>query len=272
MLKKLVKYGNSNAIILDKAILELLGIAEGSTIKIRTDGKSIIITPQEKAPEVIQETFTAEQAQMKAVIQERLKKCTVADTQERTRLEKKLFDLHKKYSEIARHVNPETYAILRKEIEELAQKMDTKPFEHKSVEYINALKELRKKHTQELVTLEEEIANFETTHNLIPQEEQESLALSKEQENAMYQEFAALSEQYEQKMAFKNRMEHLNNPEYQHEAQLIAERYNFDKNSTDYLNDMNVLLQKYNPELYQQIQEIQKISQKYRTMTEKSDK
>ncbi|MBA3954086.1 AbrB/MazE/SpoVT family DNA-binding domain-containing protein [Candidatus Dependentiae bacterium] len=44
MLKKLVKYGNSNAIILDKAILELLEIAEGSLLKIKTDGKSLIIT------------------------------------------------------------------------------------------------------------------------------------------------------------------------------------------------------------------------------------
>ncbi len=45
MLKKLVKYGNSNAIILDKAILELLEIEEGSIIKVKTDGTSLIITP-----------------------------------------------------------------------------------------------------------------------------------------------------------------------------------------------------------------------------------
>jgi len=46
MLKKLVKYGNSNALIFDKAILELLDIEEGSVLKIKTDGKSIILTPQ----------------------------------------------------------------------------------------------------------------------------------------------------------------------------------------------------------------------------------
>ena len=45
MLKKLVRYGNSNALVLDKAILELLNISEGSVVKISTDGKSIILTP-----------------------------------------------------------------------------------------------------------------------------------------------------------------------------------------------------------------------------------
>lgn len=47
MLKKLVKYGNSNALILDKAIMELLNMQEGSTVKFKTDGKSLIITPVE---------------------------------------------------------------------------------------------------------------------------------------------------------------------------------------------------------------------------------
>jgi antitoxin component of MazEF toxin-antitoxin module len=46
MLKKNVKYGNSSALILDKALLELLNIAEGSVVKIKTDGISLIITPQ----------------------------------------------------------------------------------------------------------------------------------------------------------------------------------------------------------------------------------
>jgi antitoxin component of MazEF toxin-antitoxin module len=47
MLKKLVKYGNSNALILDRAILELLNINEGALLKLQTDGKSLIITPQQ---------------------------------------------------------------------------------------------------------------------------------------------------------------------------------------------------------------------------------
>lgn len=45
MLKKLIKYGNSNALVLDKALLELLNISEGATVKIKTDGHSLIISP-----------------------------------------------------------------------------------------------------------------------------------------------------------------------------------------------------------------------------------
>ena len=44
MIKKLIRYGNSNAIVLDKAILELLNIPEGSFVKLKTDGQSLIIS------------------------------------------------------------------------------------------------------------------------------------------------------------------------------------------------------------------------------------
>lgn len=47
MLKKLVKYGNSNALILDRAIMELLNMQEGGAVRLQTDGKSLIITPTE---------------------------------------------------------------------------------------------------------------------------------------------------------------------------------------------------------------------------------
>lgn len=55
MFKKLAKYGNSTALVIDKAILELLGMSEGSTVKLHTDGKSLMITPVEveQAPDKI---------------------------------------------------------------------------------------------------------------------------------------------------------------------------------------------------------------------------
>lgn len=45
MIKKLSKYGNSFAIIIDKPILELLNITHQTSLKIKTDGKKIIIEP-----------------------------------------------------------------------------------------------------------------------------------------------------------------------------------------------------------------------------------
>jgi antitoxin component of MazEF toxin-antitoxin module len=45
MIKKLVKYGNSNALVLDKALLEILNIQDGTKLKLTTDGTSLTITP-----------------------------------------------------------------------------------------------------------------------------------------------------------------------------------------------------------------------------------
>ncbi len=52
MLKKLVKYGNSNALVLDRSILALLDISEGSTVKLRIEGDTLII----KAAEAVKPT------------------------------------------------------------------------------------------------------------------------------------------------------------------------------------------------------------------------
>ena len=55
MIKKLIKHGNSSALIIDKPILELLKINDNTPLEIHTDGKSLIISPQldEQAEEKI---------------------------------------------------------------------------------------------------------------------------------------------------------------------------------------------------------------------------
>jgi antitoxin component of MazEF toxin-antitoxin module len=50
MLKKLIRYGNSTALVLDRAILELLNMKEGGVVKLKTDGTSLIITPEAIEP------------------------------------------------------------------------------------------------------------------------------------------------------------------------------------------------------------------------------
>ena len=52
MLKKLVKYGNSQALLLDRAILELLNIREGSVLKLRIEGDTLLI----KAADMVKPT------------------------------------------------------------------------------------------------------------------------------------------------------------------------------------------------------------------------
>jgi antitoxin MazE len=49
MIKKLVKHGNSWALVIDRPILDLLKIAPEDPLEVTTDGKSIAIAPA--APE-----------------------------------------------------------------------------------------------------------------------------------------------------------------------------------------------------------------------------
>lgn len=45
MIKKLVKHGNSSALIIDKPIIEMLHIDENTSLELSTDGVNIIISP-----------------------------------------------------------------------------------------------------------------------------------------------------------------------------------------------------------------------------------
>ena len=46
MTKKLIHHGNSAALVLDKAILDLLKVKMDTPLEITTDGRNIIISPQ----------------------------------------------------------------------------------------------------------------------------------------------------------------------------------------------------------------------------------
>lgn len=45
MRKKLVKHGNSRALVIDKAILELLNLGDDEEVIVSTDGHSLTVTP-----------------------------------------------------------------------------------------------------------------------------------------------------------------------------------------------------------------------------------
>ena len=45
MIKKLSKHGNSLALVIDRPILELLGIDERTSLSISTDGQALVIVP-----------------------------------------------------------------------------------------------------------------------------------------------------------------------------------------------------------------------------------
>ena len=45
MVKKLIKHGNSLALVIDKPILELLHIEQDTSLELTTNGDSILISP-----------------------------------------------------------------------------------------------------------------------------------------------------------------------------------------------------------------------------------
>ena len=45
MIKKLSKHGNSLALVIDRSILELIGIDQNTPLNISTDGKALIVAP-----------------------------------------------------------------------------------------------------------------------------------------------------------------------------------------------------------------------------------
>jgi len=50
MKKKLIKHGNSHALIIDKAIQELLGITPDSEVELALDGRKLVIKRHKDAP------------------------------------------------------------------------------------------------------------------------------------------------------------------------------------------------------------------------------
>lgn len=67
MIKQLTKVGNSQALILDKAILELVGLEENGEVQLTVDNGSIIVTPANPKP-IDDERF---QACLDRVVKER---------------------------------------------------------------------------------------------------------------------------------------------------------------------------------------------------------
>jgi antitoxin component of MazEF toxin-antitoxin module len=46
MVKNLIQHGNSAALVIDKSIMEMLYITKETTFELTTDGKNIILSPQ----------------------------------------------------------------------------------------------------------------------------------------------------------------------------------------------------------------------------------
>ena len=262
MLKKLVKYGNSNALILDKAILELLDIEEGSMVKIKTDGKSIIITPHVKAEsEKISETFTNENASMEIITKEYLKRYKNLDENKKQVLSKELEQIYTQLHDLNLKIaqNPDYVAELKKVLETMSPA---------SPEFFKANNLLRAKYCPELIAVEKKLMSFEVDNTLsIVEGYKASKDVDEKDMESMSEEFAKVHKKNAPVYAKYGNL--LNDPEYQNQMQLIAEKYKDNLNSTEYLNAMDNLMDKYCPEYKLAAKEVRAVSEKYSKVNKK---
>lgn len=237
MLKKLVKYGNSNALIFDKAILELLNIEENSVVKIKTDGKSLIITPHVKnsdSQEKVSETYTSDTAASDFMVNSYINRYEAIDESKREAAAKEIKELLAQEIQLNKKLfkNPE----LIEELKKLPQ--TTSFYDHKK-----AYDDIKAKYSPEQAEWSKKFKEWETKNNLVLKEQFKTMRFANKDQIQALQEIG-------KKFNIPTELEAISNsPEYQHEVQLIAEKYKNDQNSTEYINSMKELTYKYLPGL-----------------------
>ena len=252
MLKKLVRYGNSNALVLDKAILELLNIAEGSVVKISTDGKSIILTPYQPATPIIQETMTSADAMRVANVQESMKIYKNLSEEQKSFFEKELLIATKKHAELMMSLG--YHEQLQKEFADARiacagdQAAFMKQYKILIAKYVPEIPALQEKmleiHEQcKILSGGQSVQNLQSQHVQMEKDIAEVFAKHKAMQTAVGN--------------------FMNSSEYQHRAQLITEKYQGNQNSTEFMQEMKSLMYEFCPDMKQLHQDLEAVAQKY---------
>ena len=252
MLKKIVKYGNSSALVLDKALLELLNMTEGSIVKIKTDGVSLIITPQNALiSETISPTLTAEDTLNSAM---------------RKNLEESLGDPEK-----ARTCQEEWKEISDRYAKIIQQKMNT-PELHQAIAMIQKRftgDEANPEYSKEIMAVNNQFVPERNHMNqeleaLIKKYYPNSHDWSTTNINLLSAEFAKVHEKNKYLLVAVAALNE--NPEYLQEMMMLAEKYQIIKDSTDskeYFEAYTRIISKYIPEYATYAAELKKVAQPF---------
>jgi antitoxin component of MazEF toxin-antitoxin module len=255
MLKKLVKYGNSNALIFDKAILELLNIEEGSVVKIKTDGKSIIITPHEKIEsEKVSETYTNNNAAKAFMANSYLGLYKKIDESKRASIVNELEEILFQQKNITNDIsnNPDFLKEWQKASKESLAK-GASLVEHKKL-----YEDIKSNYSSGQVEINQKIKNWEIKNKLEMKEELKAQSkIDVTPDKNLQERLERMSGKYGALKA--KEFELLNNPDYQHDLQRIAEKYKGSQNSLEYINDIKDLGYKYLPELKKLDEELKSV-------------
>lgn len=252
MLKKLVKYGNSTALVLDKAILELLNIEEGSVVKIKTDGISLTITPQTKiAEEKISPTITYLDAVKDSAFDQIIKQYPDLSLARRADLKAELQSLHAQRRELLDSTAGLEFV---KALQELQQK---KKIYHTSPKFQKEYTALRDQLIPQLANLDNQLLNFEKKHKLdtsathMPPDCGAFGMRHNVPEESMQQLRDAYAELFKKHAIAREKLTQIaNNPDFIHETQLLVDKNGgkLDIGTPEFTQLNNEIRYKYVPE------------------------
>lgn len=254
MLKKIVKYGSSHAIIFDKALLELLDMKEGTIVKIKTDGTSLILTPVTKIEsQEISPTISPEDSYLIATFEEQFKK-NLKETmtpQEKAKAIKRFNNAVAKYAEAARRLtNNKEYVQDMKRLQEEVYK--NAPL---SWEALEAAKALRAHYEPDIIAIEDEM------NAAVAVTSQPTKPADTEKFNSVADEVAHIIKKY--KPLIKELKAYQDDPKFQHDLALLTEQYAQNPKSQEYIDAVNALNVKYVPQMKGYYEELKEIEKKY---------
>jgi antitoxin component of MazEF toxin-antitoxin module len=250
MLKKLVKYGNSSALVLDKALLELLNIAEGSVVKIKTDGASLIISRQNvAAQENFAQTITPEEALQEAVQHAMAKYYGNVENANTYMSElKKIFE---RYSEALKKLNnPE----VKQAFHDLEHGFNGNRLDP---EYIKAMVSLRWHYVPELIEMDHEIQTLSQKYT--PWEQQYANKENKSTFAGAVMDFKRVHEKFQQVQQEVAKLHE--DPTFIDESVMLAEEFKVTQNATEYINQLTALIAKYIPAYVAYQDELKKVAE-----------
>lgn len=170
MLKKLAKYGNSTALVIDKAILEILEIEDGGVVKLQTDGRSLIITPVKAEQEIGKISYGAEEGMQAALntfrdqrFAEYQKYLSLGDDQKR-KLQKDVSDVMLKYQVEFEKFTQQVYPSqeYQNALSRVAEQYD--PIKQ-SADYVAACAKVKYQFCPELEKMDQELAKMNEVYS-----------------------------------------------------------------------------------------------------------
>ncbi len=231
MLKKIVKYGNSCALVLDKALLELLNMEEGSVVKIKTDGISLIITPQHALiQQTISKTLTMEETLKEAT--NRALSQSFSDPEKARAYQAAYKEISDRYATVIKNKMAEPE--IRQAIEAIQKRFSNE----NHPEYVKDLRKAQQQYIPELEQIHQEMDALIKKY-AITNSQEANISLLRE-------EFSKVHAKYGHVLQAVARLSE--EPEFIHEMMLLSEKYQIHKDPKEYSEAYTQLVSKKIPE------------------------